>query len=458
MIEVKLIDKMGSDLTVVNAARVSFHKESKVLSEKDKSLIEYLAKHKHTTPFRHVQFQFRCKAPIFLARQLGKHQVGMCLHGDTEIECVKHSNGISNSIVRVRIRDLADMWSGRVKYHGGKKGRLNVMKHRVRVFDETEGKFCAGQIVNVIESGVKPLWKVVDEYGNEVIASKDHRFLTDSGWKRLEELTLQDRLVRHDVGEPIQQYDRRRNKDKAIRNKVRALGDRCAVCGATKDLEVDHIIPVWEAPELATTQENLQVLCVRCHRVKSAEERKRKPKSEYYAKQAKYVGIKAIEYWGEDETFDLSIIPYHNFIANGFVVHNSWNEVSRRYVESLPDFYYPEVWRKRPDGGIKQGSKEEPIELNDYAHGMYDEFLNAAQKIYLRLLEIGVAPELARIVLPQSMVTEWIWTGSMLAFFNVWKQRSDGHAQYEAREFARLLDSAIPEDCRFSWETLKKWL
>ena len=56
MIEVKLIDKMGSDLTVVNAARVSFHKESTVLTEKDKKLIEYLAKHKHTTPFRHVQF------------------------------------------------------------------------------------------------------------------------------------------------------------------------------------------------------------------------------------------------------------------------------------------------------------------------------------------------------------------------------------------------------------------
>ena len=149
MSEVKLIDKMGSDLTVVNAARVSFHKESTVLTEKDKKLIEYLAKHKHTTPFRHVQFQFRCKAPIFLARQLGKSQVGL-----------------------------------------------------------------------------------------------------------------------------------------------------------------------------------------------------------------------------------------------------SWNEVSRRYVDSLPDFYYPEVWRKRPDDGIKQGSKEEPIELNTFAKGIYDEFMSAAQKIYMRLLDIGVAPEI----------------------------------------------------------------
>ena len=87
------IDHMGSDLRVVNAARVSFDKVStwekvsdndpveaaivNVLSEKDAKLIRYLAKHKHWTPFGHCQATFRIKAPIFVARQLGKHQVGM---------------------------------------------------------------------------------------------------------------------------------------------------------------------------------------------------------------------------------------------------------------------------------------------------------------------------------------------------------------------------------------------
>jgi len=89
-IEVKFIDWMGSDISVVNAARVSFHKESKMeeyaiegdeyslrVSEKDVKLINYLAKHNHWTPFAHAFASFRIKAPIFVARQLVKHQVGL---------------------------------------------------------------------------------------------------------------------------------------------------------------------------------------------------------------------------------------------------------------------------------------------------------------------------------------------------------------------------------------------
>jgi thymidylate synthase (FAD) len=86
---VQYVDHLGDDLTVVNAARVSFHKESdwdsdanwkgmrlKVLSEKDKKLIGYLAKHKHWTPFAHPQITLRIKAPIFVRTQLFKHKVG----------------------------------------------------------------------------------------------------------------------------------------------------------------------------------------------------------------------------------------------------------------------------------------------------------------------------------------------------------------------------------------------
>ena len=87
--QVKLIDNMGSDLTVVNAARVSFNKESEwesitpagpvenLLTEKDEKLINYLARHNHWTPFGHCFLQFRIKAPVFVARQLAKHQVGL---------------------------------------------------------------------------------------------------------------------------------------------------------------------------------------------------------------------------------------------------------------------------------------------------------------------------------------------------------------------------------------------
>ena len=75
--KVELVDKMGSDLTVVNAARVSFNKHSDILKDTDERLIKYLATHGHWTPFGHPQIQFRISAPIFVARQLVKHQVGL---------------------------------------------------------------------------------------------------------------------------------------------------------------------------------------------------------------------------------------------------------------------------------------------------------------------------------------------------------------------------------------------
>lgn len=91
--KVELVDYMGDDLSVVNAARVSFDKQSEwewsdycetcndyhgpYLGEKDKKLINYLAKHGHWTPFAHTAISLRIKAPIFVARQLGKHQVGL---------------------------------------------------------------------------------------------------------------------------------------------------------------------------------------------------------------------------------------------------------------------------------------------------------------------------------------------------------------------------------------------
>ena len=74
---VELVDALGSDLTVVNAARVSFGKRKTELDDADRKLIAYLAKHKHWSPFRHVQLQFHCKVPEFVARQWYKHVVGI---------------------------------------------------------------------------------------------------------------------------------------------------------------------------------------------------------------------------------------------------------------------------------------------------------------------------------------------------------------------------------------------
>ena len=75
--KVELLNHFGDDLMVVNAARVSYGKAKELLDDKDSRLIKFLVDHKHTSPFRHPQLQFRIQCPIFVERQLFKHQVGL---------------------------------------------------------------------------------------------------------------------------------------------------------------------------------------------------------------------------------------------------------------------------------------------------------------------------------------------------------------------------------------------
>ena len=118
------------------------------------------------------------------------------------------------------------------------------------------------------------------------------------------------------------------------------------------------------------------------------------------------------------------------FVARQLVKHQvglSWNEVSRRYVDNKPHFYIPFMWRKRPAKNIKQGSSDEEIEY-DITH-----LINVAKETYNDMLEEGIAPEMARMILPQCMMTEWIWSGSLYAFSRVCNLRNKDNAQVETR-------------------------
>lgn len=129
------------------------------------------------------------------------------------------------------------------------------------------------------------------------------------------------------------------------------------------------------------------------------------------------------------------------------------NEVSRRYVDAEPEFYEPDVWRGRPDGSVKQGSGGE-IEYNDTVRENYHVIVSDVYQEYECLLKYGVAPEMARMVLPQSTYTEWIWTGSLAFFARVYNQRSDPHAQLETQQFAHAIGEIMSGLFPVSWEAL----
>lgn len=145
------------------------------------------------------------------------------------------------------------------------------------------------------------------------------------------------------------------------------------------------------------------------------------------------------------------------FLARQLQKHTvglTWNEVSRRYVDTGIELFVPDSWRSRPDASIKQGSGEQH-ELSEYFDMCYKDVQDLCLSVYETMIKQGVAPEQARMVLPQSMMTSWIWTGSLAAFYHVYKLRSEGHAQKEAQQFASQLEEIISPLFPVSWSALK---
>jgi thymidylate synthase (FAD) len=137
-------------------------------------------------------------------------------------------------------------------------------------------------------------------------------------------------------------------------------------------------------------------------------------------------------------------------------VGGAWNEVSRRYVDSEPEFYFPEVWRGKPENA-KQGSSGtvetikwqlSPVSGEIYEKPIGSEVvasLSSYIALYKTLLFSGVAPEQARMVLPQNTMTTWIWTGSLAFFSRVCKLRLDSHTQRETQEVAKDIERLTRE-------------
>ena len=139
------------------------------------------------------------------------------------------------------------------------------------------------------------------------------------------------------------------------------------------------------------------------------------------------------------------------FVARQLVKHQVglvWNEVSRRYVDDEPEFYIPKAWRLKAEDK-KQGSSDETIEY-DIANT-----IKIANTTYNDMLTKGIAPELARMVLPQNMMTEWYWSGTLYAFARVCELRCAKDTQEETTKIADKIDELCKEKFPYSWKYLR---
>jgi thymidylate synthase (FAD) len=231
-------------------------------------------------------------------------------------------------------------------------------------------------------------------------------------------------------------------------------------------LHAHHILPVWLEPTRARQIGNLITVCERCHReihaTRDAElsfarrfgnrvgfvEDRDVPTRRGFKLAAHPVRVVAVEYVGRRRTFDLSIEGrWHNFLANGIVVHNSFNEFSLRYAKATDDFYVPEVADVRTQVGKPGAYTFEPVDdelaetTRDELRAVYDH----AYETYTRLVEQGVARELARSVLPVGAYTQFYWTVNARALMNFVSLRNSEFAQLEIRRYAEAVEAFFAE-------------
>jgi len=241
----------------------------------------------------------------------------------------------------------------------------------------------------------------------------------------------------------------------------------CRICGRRGgELHAHHIIPVWLDSALATDIGNLVSVCDRCHsEIHSTQQTEMEsirrldrwhgfardidiPQRRGYKLTAHPVKVVSLEYVGTRQTYDLSVEGrWHNFVANGVVVHNSFNEFSMRYAKATDDFYVPDPDDVRSQVGKPGAYSFEPVDpelaerTRDELRAVYD----AAFETYERLVELGVARELARCVMPVGAYTEFYWTINARSLMNFVSLRAAETAQREIRRYADAVEQFFAE-------------
>ena len=145
------------------------------------------------------------------------------------------------------------------------------------------------------------------------------------------------------------------------------------------------------------------------------------------------------------------------FVARQLVKHQVglvWNEVSRRYVDSEPEYHIPDAWRQRVKDkkqGSDPDSNVENIFTSEYPH-----LLERITNLYNRMIDAEICPEQARMILPQSMMTEWYWSGTLMAFARVCNLRCKPDAQLETQEIGNQIDVIASKEFPVSWKALRE--
>ena len=449
--------------------------------DQDEKLLRFMYSHHHSTPFEFAGMVIEVQAPIFVFREWHRHRT-QCLAGDTLINLVsprgttykrtiqqlfelkhggvvdrrsRHKNGTSKTgIPMTRAARYRDPWRTRIL--------PNCQNRILRTFNEGTYEYEAGSMREVWESGYKELWQVVTSAGT-VRASAQHPFLTHQGWVKVEDLRKGDlvatsgKVASHERPIPPSLRQGIGVWTSMMRKRLILPVDYCYVCSipfAFDDLQLDHVIPVYENLKLALDENNLKPICEYCHRTKiNKEQPDRRGQSKLGLVWAKIE--KSPSMVAEAMTYDLEMDgTNHNYVANGLVVHNSYNEMSARY-SPLPDInYIPSIERCMT---IQKGNKqaEAIAELTKGSAEIWQSQLNIfyteAERLYQEGLRRGIPKELARIILPVGRYSRMRASANLRNWLAFLTLRMHPDAQWEIRQFADAMGCIVRERFPRTW-------
>lgn len=477
----------------VSAARASFGKEDKTGEDEaaDIKLMKYLADHQHMTPFEYNHATFLIECPLFIRSQIMRHRT-FCLAGDNVISFNRPCDG---KHYPYRMDRLYKNWSDPAQ-----RPRLRNM--RIRSICEETHEVVENRVVDVIYSGKKHVWSLVLETGEEFHGSEDHLIFTDQGWRTIAQLG-QDRSVRvascnphkaaqivcdwpeidgpevwravpgwegaYDVSDRGRVRSWKTTRGALERPRIKkptknAQGYACVSLSSDGKSRMCNVHSLVMSAFHGKREDGMEVRHLNGNRLDASLENlaygtpSENQRDRVVHGTAKRMGIDFckivdIVYRGFEPTYDIAVsAPNHNFFANGVVVHNSFNEISRRYTSEDIAFWKPDKWRKQSKSN-KQASTDEGVDATLYygENGKqgsslpYEDSVEVALESYNWLLSKGCCREQARAVLPQSLLTRFYMGGSLRNFVHFLKLRLDPSAQYEVRVVAERITEKLRE-------------
>lgn len=501
---------------------------------RDLAMLEYLYSNRHSTPFEMGDLVIEVKAPIEVFRQWHRHRT-QCLAGDTKLH-FDLPGGIErrgSQKYTLTINEVFEKFQPTIRKDRPERQtnpfgpRQRIQNMRLRCVNEETKEVTHTTIVDVWESGTKPVFEVEVESIGKIRCSKDHRFFTPLGWRRLEEIvrlptenetewwpwedehghfaepevftvfgapneSIPFEVPTVEVEEewrPVVGWEEYYEVSNMGRVRRIAGGQGVRTQGTTKKLSPDmagylcttlnrpgkqiraHIhrlvLEAFSGPcpegmgcrhldgnqmnnwlsnlKWGTPQENAD------DRVRHG----RVPSLKTLAKR-----ITSVKYVGEEMTYDIEVAdPWHNFVAEGFVVHNSYNEFSARYSMMPDDHYVPELHRIKYQATANKQSSAGPLPRDkaEAVVGLIQNEQALIYKDYEAFLEMGVAKEVARINTPVSRYSKMRAKANIRNWLSFLSLRMEVHAQEEIREYANAVAAIIKQLFPRTFELFLEW-